>query len=88
GSVFFRYPETAMAPVFTKLNRLGIEPMKKAELHEPTRVERLVGRIKRAAEKLRQDWAKEQMALGEDSEYEYETQSAVSSTEPAQSPSP
>ncbi|MDH4083022.1 MAG: AAA domain-containing protein [Nitrospira sp.] len=88
GSVFFRDPETAMAPVFTKLNRLGIEPMKKAELHEPTRVERLVGRIKRAAEKLRQDWAKEQMALGEDSEYEYETQSAVSSTEPAQSPSP
>jgi len=88
GSVFFRAPETAMAPVFTQLNRLGIEPMKKDELYESTRLEPLVNRVKRAAEKIRQEWANEQMALGEDSEYEYETQSAVSSTEPAQSPSP
>lgn len=88
GSVFFRAPETAMAPVLSKLNQLGIEPMGKGEPHEPTRVDPLVDRIKRSAEKIRQDWASEEMTMVETSEYEYATQSAESSTGSAQSPSP
>lgn len=78
GSAFFRTPESAMAPVFSKLNQLGIEPNGKHDLHDPNRIEPLVNRIKRAAEKLRQDWANEQMAVGEN--VEYETKSAGSST--------
>ncbi|MDR4465713.1 MAG: AAA domain-containing protein, partial [Nitrospira sp.] len=88
GSVFFRAPETAMAPVFSKLNQLGIEPMKKDELHESSSTQTLVDRIKRAAEKIRQDWASEQMTMGENSDYAYATQSAGSTAEPAQLPSP
>ncbi|NGZ97851.1 MAG: hypothetical protein CV089_17305 [Nitrospira sp. WS110] len=77
-----------MAPVFSKLNQLGIEPIGKGELHESTHVEPLVNRIKRAAEQIRQDWANEQMAMAENREYEYEIQSAGSSTEPVQSQTP
>lgn len=88
GSVFFRAPETAMAPVFSKLQQLGIEPMNKDELHDSNRVEPLVNRIKKAAEKLRQDWANERTAMGETSDYEYATQSAENSTGPTQTPSP
>ncbi|MDH4246060.1 MAG: DUF559 domain-containing protein, partial [Nitrospira sp.] len=88
GSVFFRAPETAMAPVFLKLQQLGIEPMGKGEPHESNRVEPLVNRIKRAAKKIRQDWAKEQITMGEPNEYAYATQSAESSTGSAQSPGP
>ncbi|MGE0645055.1 MAG: AAA domain-containing protein [Nitrospira sp.] len=88
GSVFFRAPDTAMAPVFSKLNQLGIEPMEKDRLNEPTRAEPLVNRIKQAAEKIRQEWANEQMTMGETSEYEYATQSEENPTEPVQSPSP
>jgi hypothetical protein len=76
-----------MAPVFSRLNQLGIEPIKKDELHESNRVEPLVNRIKRAAEKIRQDWANEQMVVEGNSEYEYETQSAGTSAGPVQSPS-
>jgi very-short-patch-repair endonuclease len=78
GSVFFRAPETAMAPVFSRLNQLGIEPIGKDELNEPNPVQPLVNRIRNAAEKIRQDWASEQLTTGED--VEYETQSAGAST--------
>ncbi len=87
GSVFFRAPETAMAPVLSKLNQLGIEPSGKDELQRAQPLEPLVNRIRRAAEKIRQDWANEQLTMGENSEYEYETQSAGSSTGPVESPS-
>jgi very-short-patch-repair endonuclease len=86
GSVFFRTPDNAMAPVFSKLNQLGIEPMKKDELHESNRVEPLVNRIKRAAEKIRQDWANEPMVMGEHREHENEPHPAGASTEQAGSP--
>jgi very-short-patch-repair endonuclease len=86
GSVFFRAPETAMAPVFSRLNQLGIEPIGKDNLHEPNPVQPLVNRIRRAAEKIRQDWANEQMATGENTEHEYEQRPAGASTEQASSP--
>jgi very-short-patch-repair endonuclease len=86
GSVFFRAPETAMAPVLSKLNRLGIEPVRKDEPHEPNRIEPLVDRIKMAAEKIRQDWANEQLNIDENIEHENEPHPAGASTEQASSP--
>lgn len=76
-----------MAPTFSRLNQLGTEPMGEDELIESNRIEPLVDRVKRAAEKIRQEWANEQMAMGANSEYEHTTQSAESSTGEAQSPS-
>lgn len=77
-----------MAPVFSRLHQLGIEPMKKDELQESNRVEPLVNRIKRAAEKIRRDWAKEQMTVGENREHENEPHPAGASTEHASSTAP
>jgi hypothetical protein len=75
-----------MAPVFSKLNQLGIEPIGTDDLIEPNSLQPLVNRIRRAAEKIRQDWANEQMTMGEN--VEYETQSAETSTRPTYPLSP
>ncbi len=60
GSVFFRAPNTAMAPVFSKLDQLGIEPVGNAGVGGPDPVEPLLNKIRRSAENIRQDWRAEQ----------------------------
>lgn len=67
GSVFFRTPDTAMAPVFSRLNQLGIEPIGSEELYKSNPVQPLVDRIRRAAEKIRQDWRNAQANMGDSS---------------------
>ncbi|MBI3781928.1 MAG: DUF559 domain-containing protein [Deltaproteobacteria bacterium] len=54
GSVFFRNPDAAMAPVFVKLDQLGIEPLGQGV--EPANAGEVVERIKRQAEALRAQW--------------------------------
>jgi len=61
GSLFFRDPDAAMAPVFSKLAHLDIEPLGigatiGAEVNSPT-----IERIKRTADSLRADWLEEKM---------------------------
>ena len=80
GSVFFRAPDTAMAPVFSRLDQLGIEPLGNDDVCEPNSVQPLVEKIRRAAEKIRQDWRDEQLTAGENSEYEYEKRPVRRST--------
>lgn len=80
GSVFFRDPDTAMAPVFSRLNQLGIEPLGNDVMYEPEPIQPSVDKIRRAAEKIRQDWRDEQLTAGENSEYEYEKRPARRST--------
>jgi very-short-patch-repair endonuclease len=58
GSVFFRDPESAMAPVFTKLDELGIEPLAVSPV--ATVSDGLVERIRRQAQTLRAQWQREQ----------------------------
>jgi very-short-patch-repair endonuclease len=56
GSVFFREPDKAMAPVFAKLNQLGIEALGPAAgLHETDR-QLIVERVRKQAEALREQW--------------------------------
>ncbi len=57
GSVFFRDPDAAMAPVFIKLDQLGIEPL--GEDLAPPDPGNLVERIRRQAETLRAQWQRE-----------------------------
>ena len=66
GSVFFRDSDAAMAPVFVKLDRLGIEPLGEAvAAPDPGGV---VERVRRQAETLRAQWQteKEDAAVIED----------------------
>ena len=57
GSVFFRDPSAAMAPVFVKLDQLGIEPL--GEGVAPPDPGGVVERIRRQAETLRAQWQRE-----------------------------
>lgn len=59
GSVFFRDPNTAMAPVFSKLEQLGIEPIENDVMCKPDPIQPSVDKIRRAAEKIRQGWCNE-----------------------------
>jgi very-short-patch-repair endonuclease len=60
GSVFFRDPDTAMIPVFTKLNELEIEPLGSGESQDVTYDGApLVERIRRRAQMLRAQWSAE-----------------------------
>jgi very-short-patch-repair endonuclease len=60
GSVFYRVPDTAMIPVFTKLNELGIEPLGLGESQGATHDGvPLVERIRRNAQTLRVQWSAE-----------------------------
>ena len=56
GSLFFRDPVAAMAPVFVKLDQLGIEPLGQTVPSDPGD---LVDRVRRRAEILRQEWEEE-----------------------------
>jgi very-short-patch-repair endonuclease len=57
GSVFFRDPDAAMAPVFVKLDQLGIEPLGEGvAAPDPGGV---VERVRRQAETLRAQWHRE-----------------------------
>lgn len=62
GSVFFRDPDAAMAPVFAKLDHLGIEPLGVGVEAEPQETGLLVERVRRQAESLRARWQEEQEA--------------------------
>jgi very-short-patch-repair endonuclease len=66
GSVFFRDPDAAMAPVFVKLDQLGIEPL--GEQATPPDPDGLVDRIKRKAQTLRSQWLRERDAAGQEDE--------------------
>ena len=55
GSEFFKDPDKAMEKVFTKLENLGIEPVKPDEVKEQQGSE-LSTRIIRRAEELRKEW--------------------------------
>jgi very-short-patch-repair endonuclease len=57
GSVFFRDPDAALAPVFAKLDQLGIEPV--GEGIAPPDPSGVVERIRRQAESLRAQWQRE-----------------------------
>lgn len=59
GSVFFRNPDAAMAPVFAKLDELEIEPLGPASNSERKADSPLVERIRRNAEALRAQWLAE-----------------------------
>lgn len=61
GSLFFRDPETAMAPVFTKLDHLGIEPLGSDATINPVEESHTIERIRRAADSLRATWLAEKM---------------------------
>ena len=56
GSVFFRDPDTAMAPVFARLEHLGIEPLGAASQTAPVAGTPLLDRVRRRAEALRAEW--------------------------------
>lgn len=55
GSEFFRYPDKAMEPVFTRLASLGIEPEGATQVPEQERTE-LTERVIRQADQLRIEW--------------------------------
>jgi very-short-patch-repair endonuclease len=63
GSVFYRDPDNAMAPVFARLEDLGIEPLGPTEFQAasgnstPT-----IERVRRRAEMLRAEWLAEGLA--------------------------
>jgi very-short-patch-repair endonuclease len=63
GSVFFRSPDTAMAPVFAKLQALGIEPLGAEPLSDTDPSEPLVERVRRRAEALRAEWRDEKVMV-------------------------
>jgi very-short-patch-repair endonuclease len=60
GSVFFRNPDAAMAPVFAKLADLEIEALGPASESEEKTDSPLVERIRRNAEALRAQWLAEE----------------------------
>jgi transcription elongation GreA/GreB family factor/very-short-patch-repair endonuclease len=66
GSVFFRDPDAAMAPVFAKLNYLEIEPLGAAAEQVAVEPTPLIQRIKRRAEVIRAQWAAERRAKNEE----------------------
>lgn len=65
GSLFFRDPVTAMAPIFAKLELLGIEPLGSETKASREEDSEMVQRIKRAAEQLRATWMAEE-SVGEE----------------------
>lgn len=57
GSIFFRDPYAAIAPVFVRLDQLGIEPL--GEGGTPPDPSAVVERVRRQAETLRAQWHRE-----------------------------
>ncbi len=86
GNLFFRDPERAMVPVFARLNDLGIEPL--GPTVEPAAADAgvVVERVRREAEKLREQWRRErpeQLAFGFSEATPQETEPAASSVSKA-----
>lgn len=65
GSLFFRDPDTAMAPVFSKLNHLGIDPLGSETTTNQLEESRTIQRIRRAADSLRAVWMAEELIVQE-----------------------
>ncbi|MBS0158831.1 MAG: AAA family ATPase [Nitrospira sp.] len=61
GSLFFRDPDTAMGPVFSKLDQLGIEPIGSGATTIPNEESGTIERIRRAADALRGAWQAEKI---------------------------
>ena len=66
GSVFFRDPDTAMTPVFAKLDHLSIEPLGAASQTPPPEGTPLLDRVRRRAAALRAQWLEEKFADAEE----------------------
>jgi very-short-patch-repair endonuclease len=82
GNLFFRDPDRAMAPVFAKLNDLGIEPLGPTLESAEAKAGVVVERVRREAEKLREQWRREkpeQLAFGFSETATQEVQPAASS---------
>ena len=62
GSVFFRDPDAAMAPVFAKLDHLSIEPLGVASQTPEAEGTPLLDRVRRRAGALRAQWLAEKLA--------------------------
>lgn len=62
GSLFFRDPDTAMAPVFQKLEHLGVEPLGTGSNANLPPESQTIERVRPAAEALRSAWLEEKMA--------------------------
>ena len=56
GSLFFRDPDTAMAPVFAKIDHLGIEQLGAASQQTTTDGTPMLDRVRRQAETIRAQW--------------------------------
>jgi len=65
GSVFFRDPDLAMAPLWARLGQLGIEPLGNNDFVAPDPVAPLLEKVRRTAEQIRQSWRSEQLNGGE-----------------------
>jgi very-short-patch-repair endonuclease len=65
GSVFFRNPDAAMAPVFARLAALEIEALGPASESNKETDSPLVERIRRSAEAVRALWLAEDTSIGE-----------------------
>lgn len=66
GNLFFRDPDSAMAPVFAKLEHLGIEPLGVESQSLPQDGYPLLDRVRRCAEALRAQWLEEKLAVTEE----------------------
>jgi restriction endonuclease-like protein len=71
GSIFFRNPDAAMAPVFAKLADLEIEALGPVSDSEQRADSPLVERIRRSAQALRLKWRAEESASAETKEEEF-----------------
>ena len=71
GSVFFRNPDAAMAPVFAKLADLEIEALGPVSDSERETDSPLIERIRRSAEAVRAQWLTEETATTEVEEKEF-----------------
>jgi hypothetical protein len=65
GSVFFRDPDTAMAPVFAKLENLGVEPWGMESTPDTDNNDPLVDRVRRRAQALRAEWQEAKAMAGQ-----------------------
>jgi very-short-patch-repair endonuclease len=70
GSVFFRNPDAAMAPVFSKLNQLGVEQLGSETTTNLKDESYTVQRIRRAADSLRATWREEKINAVQDADPE------------------
>ena len=71
GSVFFRNPDAAMAPVFAKLADLEIEALGPVYESERETESPLIARVRRSAEAVRAQWLAEETATTEVEEEEF-----------------